>query len=97
MPHKFKEEWIVRIGKEAFQLDEKQIIILREAMKRNERWVNFNNFILSIPHIECIYLLSRQEIANQLPEGKKENDQPIAEEKWEELKKKIKEKLYEKK
>lgn len=92
MPATFKETWIVRIGKEVFQLDEKQIIVLREAMKRNERWVHFKNFILSVPHIESIYLLSR-EIANQLTEGEKENYQLIPEGKWEEIKKQAYEKI----
>jgi hypothetical protein len=61
----YKEEWIVKVGKEAFTLDEKQILILNEAMKRGERWVKYPKFILSVPHIECIYL-SHREIANQL-------------------------------
>lgn len=82
---KYKEEWIVKIGKEVFILDEKQILILREAMKRNERWVSFKNFIISVPHIECIYLSNRVN-ENQI-EAPKENYQPITQEKWNKLKK----------
>jgi len=93
MPTRFKEEWIVKVGKEIFILDEKQIIVLREAMKQNERWVSFKNFILSIPHIECIYL-SRREIADQLPEGeKKDTFNPIPLEKWEQFKKEVYQKI----
>ena len=36
MPPRFKENWIVKVGKEVFSLDESQIIILKEAMKRKE-------------------------------------------------------------
>lgn len=71
MQANFKEEWIVKVGKEAFSLNEKEIVILREAMRRNERWVNFKDMIISIPHIECIFL-SHREISDQLPEGDKE-------------------------
>ncbi|GIW70284.1 MAG: hypothetical protein KatS3mg101_1031 [Patescibacteria group bacterium] len=89
----YKEEWIVKVGKEAFVLDERQIVVLKEAMKTNNRWVSFEKFIISIPHIECIYL-NRREVANQLPEGKKEDEnfKPIPSEKW----KKMKEEIYQK-
>jgi len=87
MPVRYRESWVVKVGKEAFFLDEKQIVILKEAMKQKERWVSFKDFILSIPHIECIYLNSR-EIADQLPEGEKKDPyQPIPAERWEKARK----------
>jgi len=91
MPQKFREEWIVKIGKETFLLNEKEILILKEAMKRNERWISFPKFIFSVPHIECIYL-NRREIANQLPEGEKVMPS-ISREKWEQFKKQAIKKL----
>ena len=91
MPQKFKEEWVVRIGKEVFILSGDQMIALREAMKKGERWVNFDKFILSVPHIESIYLLSRIN-ENQI-EAPQDNYQPISDEKFNEIKKEAMEKI----
>ena len=88
MQPKFKEEWSVRVGKECFVLNEKEMPVLREAMKRGERWVSFERVILSVPHIECIYL-SKKQIADQIENGSEdytEHDRTIAKEKLLELK-----------
>lgn len=91
MPIQYKEEWVVKVGKEKFILDGNQIGILREAMKAGERWVSFKKFILSVPHIECIYLLNR-EIVNKLPAG--ENiAKPITHKNWKKIKKDIYDKI----
>jgi len=82
------EGWVVKVGKEAFSLDEKQILILKEAMQRSERWVSFKDFIISVPHIECIYLDWRKN-PNQLQAGEKKEFQPVSKEKWEEFRKRI--------
>ena len=60
MPAKFKEEWVVRVGRRDIFINEKQVAILKEAMRRDERWVNFGDVIISIPHVECIYLERRE-------------------------------------
>jgi hypothetical protein len=91
MPPKFKEEWVVKVGKEAFVLSGEQMTILREAMKKGERWVNFDKFILSVPHIESIYLSSRIN-ENQI-EAPQENYQPIPNERFEKIKKEAMEKI----
>ena len=70
----FKELWTVSIGKERFTLTGKEFVVLRQAMASKERWVSFKRFILSIPHIESIFL-EKKEIANQLGEGKEEYTQ----------------------
>ena len=89
MPVNYKEDWVVKINKEAFVLDERQMPILREAMKRNDRWVYFKDMILSVPHIECIYL-NHREIADQLSEGDTEElHKPISKEKLESIRKEV--------
>jgi len=92
MQPKYKESWVVVVGKKEFVLNEKEIIVLREAMKRNDRWVSYKDFIISVPHIECIYL-DHREIANQLPEGQKKEEESISEEKWREFKETIYKKI----
>lgn len=65
----YKEQWGVASGKEVFILDEKQIQILKQADLNGHRGIVwFDKFAVSIPHIQSIYLISRQ-IKNQLTSG----------------------------
>jgi len=71
----YKEQWGVAAGKESFVLDEKQIQILKQAdLKGHRGIVWFEKFAISIPHIQSIYLISRQ-IKNQLMAGEVEKEQ----------------------
>ena len=91
MQPKFKEEWVVKVGKEAFTLSGEQMMVLKEAMKKGERWVNFDKFILSVPHIEAIYLSSR--INESQIEAPENNYQPISNERFDKIKKEAMEKI----
>lgn len=56
----FKETWIVKVGKKDYELNEKQIVILKEADLQGQRGIVwFDGFAISIPHIESIYLVER--------------------------------------
>lgn len=71
----YDEQWGVVAGKEVFTLDEKQIQILKQADTSGHRGIVwFSKFAISIPHIQAIYLISRQ-IKNQLAAGNAYRDQ----------------------
>ena len=81
MQVEYKEQWGVAAGKENFILDEKQIQILKQAdLKGHRGIVWFEKFAISIPHIQSIYLISRQ-IKNQLTVGEEEREQTPEEKK----------------
>jgi hypothetical protein len=69
MQVEYSEQWGVVAGKEVFTLDEKQIQVLKQAdMSGHRGIVWFSKFAISIPHIQAIYLISRQ-VKNQLTAG----------------------------
>lgn len=80
MQVEYKEQWGVAAGKENFILDEKQIQILKQADLNGHRGIVwFEKFAISIPHIQSIYLISRQ-IKNQLMAGETEEREQTPEE-----------------
>lgn len=92
MPIIYKDYWKVIIGKEKFILDGEQINILKEAMKKGERWVSFKKFILSIPHIECIFFDHRDNTVKYLPGENTtgvDNLKSFSEEEWAKFKKDV--------
>jgi len=87
----FEEEWGVQVGKEIFVLNERQIKLLKEADMSNQRGIIwFDKFAISIPHIQCIWLISRR-IKNQLTAGTKPDDPVMTDEERERVRKKIQE------
>lgn len=55
------EEWAVVVGKEVFYLNEKQIQLLKKADLSGQRGILwFDEFAISIPHIQSIYLTSKR-------------------------------------
>lgn len=87
----FEEEWGVQIGKELFVLNGKQIKLLKEADISGQRGIIwFDNFAISIPHIQSIWLINRR-IKNQLPEGAKPDEPIRTAEEQERISKKIQE------
>ena len=59
-PQTFNERWAVIIGKETFFLDERQVLVLKNAMVSGNRGaIWFDKFAISIPHVQCVYLLER--------------------------------------
>lgn len=65
MPVIYKEEWEVKVDRVVFTLNEKQLAILKKAILDGQHgMVWFNAFAISIPHISCISLRSRER--NQL-------------------------------
>jgi len=69
MQAEYSEQWGVVAGKEVFTLDENQIQVLKQADLNGHRGIVwFSKFAISIPHIQAIYLISRQ-IKTQLAPG----------------------------
>ena len=59
-PQTFNERWAVIIGKETFFLNERQVLVLKQAMVSGNRGaIWFEKFAISIPHVQCVYLLER--------------------------------------
>lgn len=57
----FKEEWVVKIDREAVILNEEEVALLKEAILRGERGILwFADKAISIPHIQLIYQASRK-------------------------------------
>lgn len=76
----YSEQWGVVAGKDVFTLDEKQIQVLKQADLNGHRGIVwFSKFAISIPHIQAIYLISRQ-IKNQLTAGSDANKEQTPEE-----------------
>ena len=95
MQQKYSEEWVVLIDKEAFTLSKKQLELLKEATKQNQRGlIWFGDFAISIPHIKAIYLKSRRlDDLNQIeapkPREWTEEDEENAKKKLAEMKDKF--------
>ena len=71
---KYNEQWIVNINRKEFVIDGNEKLKLEYAMKNGDRWFKISSGdIISVSHIECVTLHSK-EIANQLPEGEKEEE-----------------------
>jgi len=76
----YSEQWGVVAGKDVFTLDEKQIQVLKQADLNGHRGIVwFSKFAISIPHIQAIYLISRQ-IKNQLTSGSNDYKEQTPEE-----------------
>ena len=68
-PILFKEKWVIVMGKEKFFLNGKQLLVLKKAMIGGNRGaVWFEKFAISIPHIQCVYLVEKIP-TNTLPVG----------------------------
>jgi hypothetical protein len=84
------EKWAVCVGKETFILNEKQVKVLREATKAGSRGIVwFDDFGISIPHIQSVYVVERI-FNNQLSAPKEVNNELT-----EEQRKKAREKIRE--
>ena len=58
---KFDEKWEVTVGRDKFCLNEKQIVILKDAMEKGNRGVIwFSDMAISIAHIVSISLISKK-------------------------------------
>lgn len=56
----YEEVWLVNLGKEKYQVNEKQIKVLKRAMEEGHRGVIwFDSFAISVPHIQSISLISK--------------------------------------
>jgi predicted DNA binding protein len=86
----YSEKWAVCVGKETFLLNEKQIKVLKEATKAGNRGIIwFDDFGISIPHIQSIYVIKRT-FNNQLSSSNEFNNE-LTEEQRKEIRKRIKE------
>jgi hypothetical protein len=84
-PATYKEIWAVVIGKETFFLNEIQVGVLKNAMVSGNRGaIWFEKFAISIPHVQCVYLVEKRQ-TNVLTAGKEK--EMTAEEREKALKK----------
>lgn len=84
------EKWAVCVGKETFLLNKKQIKVLKEATKAGNRGIIwFDNFGISIPHIQSIYIIKRT-FNNQLSSSNEFSNE-LTDEQRKEIRKKIRE------
>ena len=69
---KYKEVWIVKVGRDEFELDNGQMEILKGKIRSGDRGlIEFDDFGFAVSHITSYWLASRQ-IANQLVAGEKD-------------------------
>ena len=69
---KYKEVWIVKVGRDEFELNNGQMEILKGKIRTGDRGlIEFDNFGFAVSHITSYWLASRQ-IANQLVAGEKD-------------------------
>ena len=92
----YDEEWkVILSSKGEYILNKVQAVILKQAIATGQKAVIFKTFTIQIPYIVEFFLVSRFiKGTRQLPATASETEyQPIPEDKWEEFKKKIYEKL----
>ncbi len=74
-----EEEWEVNVGKKTFTLNPKQVSVLKEATKAGARGIVwFDDFGISIPHINYVTRLSRRyfKFETKNPQRKLQIDKP---------------------
>jgi len=89
------EKWEVRIGRDYFILNEKEIAILRQAMATGKKFVWFKDLCLNTSAIDAIVLTERKSNLPELPLPSaylSEKEEQL----WEEFKKKREELLKKK-
>ncbi len=93
---KYDEQWkvIISSGGE-YILSKMQALVLMQAMARREKVVVFKSFIISIPFVAEFYREKRfLRGAVQLPDRATEKPfEPIPEERWQEIKRQVYEKI----